>query len=74
MSFFFAKRNLHFKSERELTVLKENYRINIVIRNFFKVLGAVQEYRLAIIKGTILTFAVSSKRKVGKTRMNVIRE
>ena len=74
MSFFFAKRNLHFKSKRELTVLKKNNSINIVIRNLFKVLGAVQEYRLAIIKGTILTFAVSSKREVRKTRMNIIRK
>ena len=74
MPFFFAKRNLHFKSQRELTVLKENYRIDIVIRNFFEVLGAVQEYRLAIIKGTILTFAVSSKREVGEARMKIIRE
>jgi len=41
MSFFFAQRILHLKSQRELTVLKKDDSINIVIWNIDKVLGAV---------------------------------
>ena len=72
MPFFSPQGNFHLKSQRELTVLQQNYSIDIVHWNFLKVLGAVQKYRLAALEGAIVTLASSSEREVGQPWVHIV--